>query len=115
MPRYIDVDAFRMENGMSEKCEDCRSNQKECQYNDYSKRDFCGWLDDAPTVEAVPVVHGEWIMKDSGLWQECSVCGVAVEVNSMFMCKASEDSNFLYCPHCGSRMFGEDEKDADGT
>lgn len=104
MPRYIDVDAFRMENWMSEKCKDCRSNQKECQYNDYSKRDFCEWLDDAPTVEAVPVVHGKWIMKDSGLWQECSVCGVAVEVDSMFMCKASEDSNFLYCPHCGARM-----------
>jgi rRNA maturation protein Nop10 len=114
MPRYIDVDAFRADYELREHCEECgRYGKKDCDYASYSARDFCGWLDDAPTVEAVPVVHGKWIMKDSGLWQECSVCGVAVEVNSMFMCKASEDSNFLYCPHCGSRMFGEDEKDAE--
>lgn len=65
-----------------------------------------------PTVDAAPVKHGKWEVTDSGLWQSCSLCGVAVEVDSMFMCKASEDSNFLYCPHCGARMFGEDEKDA---
>ena len=29
-------------------------------------------IDEVPTVEAVPVVHGEWI-KD-GSWAKCSVC-----------------------------------------
>lgn len=55
MPRYIDVDAFRKENRMAEHCEDCERNSRECQYNDFSMMDFCGWLDDAPTVDAVPL------------------------------------------------------------
>lgn len=57
-----------------------------------------------PEVEATPVVCGKWKMKEMGLWQECSVCGVAVEIDFMYMCKASEDKNFKYCPHCGARM-----------
>ena len=63
-------------------------------------------IEKLPAVEAVQMRRGKWIMKDSGLWQECSVCGVAVEVDSMYMCKASEDMNFNYCPHCGAKMEG---------
>lgn len=101
MPRYIDVDAFRMAYGMSERCEDCRSSQKECQYNDYSKRDFCGWLDDAPIVDAAPVVHGQWeepqwvgiMVYDKRAYAQCSVC---------------KEKSYLgwqdkYCRHCGSK------------
>lgn len=61
-------------------------------------------LDNMPTVDAAPVVHGKWMVSENGLWQYCSICGVSVEVDSMFMCKASEDSNFKYCPHCGAKM-----------
>ena len=53
--RLIDIDAFRKEHRMNEHCEDCERNARECQYNDFSMMDFCGWLDDAPTVDAVPL------------------------------------------------------------
>lgn len=55
--RLIDIDAFRKENRMAEHCEDCERNSRECQYNDFSMMDFCGWLDDAPTVDAVLVTR----------------------------------------------------------
>lgn len=54
--RLIDLDAFREEFDLREHCEDCgRRNKKECDYPLYSARDFCGWLDDVPTIEAVPL------------------------------------------------------------
>lgn len=54
--RLIDLDDFREEYDLREHCEDCgRRNKKACDYPSYSARDFCGWLDDAPTVDAVPI------------------------------------------------------------
>jgi len=64
-------------------------------------------IENAPAVDAAPVRHGRWIIRDTGLWQWCSECGVAVERESMYMCKASEDSNFKFCPHCGAKMDGD--------
>ena len=56
MPRYIDVDAFRAEYELREHCDECgRYGKKDCDYPSYSARDFCGWLDDAPVIEAVHV------------------------------------------------------------
>ena len=53
--RMIDADAFREEYALAERCEDCpRCGKKDCDYPNYSARDFCGWLDDAPTI-------GGWI------------------------------------------------------
>ena len=47
----IDVDAFREDYGLAERCENCpRYGKKDCDYPYYSARDFCGWLDDAPTI-----------------------------------------------------------------
>ena len=48
---------------------------------------------DAPTVEAVPVVHGEWI---GGKWyKECSVCSEVFTPTTTL-------PNF--CPKCGADM-----------
>jgi len=76
---------------------------------DYNRISAVEKIRELPSVEAVPMRRGKWIMKDSGAWQECSVCGVAVEVDSMYMCKASEDTNFNYCPHCGAKMGRDDQ------
>lgn len=53
---------------------------------------FCKVIEGQPTVEAVPVVHGEWI-KD-GSWAKCSVCGEVIAYR--------DKSNF--CKECGADM-----------
>lgn len=73
----------------------------------YCKRVLAECLDnDAPTVDAIPVVHGAWInIPDKPEWDQkaCSVCG------DYFCCQ----NNF--CPNCGAKMDGErrDENAAD--
>lgn len=60
--RLIDVDALKSDYGMKDDCADCdkelRGKSKACEYDRvYTKMDFCGWLDDSPTVDAVEVVR----------------------------------------------------------
>ena len=64
-----------------------------------------GYVMDAPTISAVPVVRGKWGFRSNGHnitrigdyeeWHECSVC------------KLSADYPSSYCPNCGAKM--EDE------
>lgn len=64
--------------------------------SDFAKdtRDAARSLIDAqPTVEAVPVIHGEWI---GGKWyKECSVCSEVFTPTTTL-------PNF--CPNCGADM-----------
>lgn len=56
--RLIDIDAFRKDWGLAERCEDCERDARECQYDQiYTRMDFCGWLDDAEIIDAVQVVR----------------------------------------------------------
>ncbi len=66
-------------------------------------------VEHAPTIDAVPVVHGRW--DDSGRYKfwdgskaiRCTVCGC---------CLTEEDVDkfeWFYCPVCGARMDAEDE------
>lgn len=54
------------------------------------------FIDSLPTIEAVPVVHGEWIAQD--------------ESRTKFMCSVCSGKNYggheKYCPGCGSKMDG---------
>lgn len=53
---------------------------------------------DQPTIEAVPVVHGEWILHRIGaghMW-ECSVCHKRPDIY------ITNNTNF--CPNCGAKM-----------
>ena len=71
--------------------------------------DYCaGWngmirlLEKAPTVDAVPVVHGRWVHKGPRFrggvdWWHCSNCGSLA---------SGAEIKFRYCPHCGARMDG---------
>lgn len=64
--------------------------------------DILDFLNDAPTVDAAPVVHGYWIYHVDGLFpeestQECSVCH---EHESVTIC------NDRFCPNCGAKMNG---------
>lgn len=65
---------------------------------------------DAPTVDAVPVVHGRWISwEEAGNFvpspdrHECSVCHDAAQVLVNGFELLSD-----YCPNCGAKMDGGD-------
>lgn len=65
--RLIDINAFRKDLGLAERCEDCERDARECQYDQiYTRMDFCGWLDDAEIIDAVPVVR----CKDCRHWRD---------------------------------------------
>ena len=78
--RLIDVDELRAIHSMGEDCIDCHQNVRHCQYDrNYTKMDFCGWLDDAPTVDAVPVVRCKDCIRyrpNGEVWGHCTVSGI---------------------------------------
>jgi len=55
-----------------------------------------------PTIDAVPVVHGEWVIDLRGNWA-CSICGNDPYHYNM--------ENMNYCPNCGAKMDGERKDD----
>ena len=56
--------------------------------------DIMAVIAEAPTVDAVEVVHGQWIHK--GAWHiECSEC-------KHILAHIGEAKN--YCPNCGAKM-----------
>lgn len=62
------------------------------------------YIDDAPTVDAVEVVHGHWekTIDNCTVMHKCSVCGARV-VKGFY---EYENPN-RYCYHCGAKMDGE--------
>ena len=70
---------------------------------------------DIPTVDAVEVVHGRWIVEDAdsgehGCYEaymivECSHCGQTHEVETgQFGWVYGEAFPFNFCPNCGAKM-----------
>lgn len=53
----------------------------------------------APTIEAEPMRHGEWIRKPSNLFQ-CSNCHMHITI--------PDRVNAYYCKYCGAKMDGKD-------
>lgn len=66
--RLIDADTLKADYGMADECKECRTNVRTCEYDrTYTKMDFCGWLDDAPTVpQWIPVT--ERLPTEDGLY-----------------------------------------------
>lgn len=61
-------------------------------------------IDDAPTIDAVSVVHGEWMPNPKIGWGEtwvCSICGEKTTSSVMGY------PRYNYCPMCGAKMDGE--------
>ena len=62
------------------------------------------FINDAPTIDAVPVKHGKWIDVMTEDWCtfdecKCGVCGTVEYFNKGW-------KKFSYCPNCGARMEG---------
>lgn len=66
---------------------------------------FCKLINKIPTVEAKPVVHGEWHLLDkcSNAGVYCSVCHKKV-YKEPYYANVKVKSNF--CPNCGADMRG---------
>ena len=63
-------------------------------------------LKEQPSVDAVPVVHGEWIVDKNGYPQIiCSICDVHIPMVAGWCM----DAHIKYCPNCGAKMKGEQE------
>ena len=61
-------------------------------------------LQDAQTVDAVPVVHGQWIEGHDYL--KCPECGVMVQRDFTFF----DAGDWNFCPNCGAKMDLEENK-----
>ena len=64
-------------------------------------------IESAPTVDAVPIVHGRWqyhINANNDVNTKdayCSRCGFYVDVTTTF-----NFNKYLHCPNCGAKMDG---------
>lgn len=56
-----------------------------------------------PAADVAPVVHGVWAEGDCDIIM-CSCCEVEVDLGFL------EPEDFKYCPHCGARMDGGEDR-----
>lgn len=63
----------------------------------------------APTIDAVPVKHGEWIC-DGGLYR-CSACNELWLGWNTKTPMEQMKKNCPYCPNCGAKMDGGKDDD----
>lgn len=57
-------------------------------------------IEEAPTVDAVPVRHGHWIIPNNDILVSC-ICSVC---NWRGYYYEDDVSNEPFCPHCGAKM-----------
>lgn len=58
----------------------------------------------APTIDAVSVVHGKWIKRHGII--NCSVC----KRSNWSACFEDTVRSFNFCPSCGAKMKGADDE-----
>ena len=107
--RLIDADAVR------QKREDfaVTSNPEMNRFNRMFVDLFNREIDKAPTIDAVPVVHGKWISVKNPQWpayshDKCSICGWLNTKNSVCRDEKNKAHSLNFCPNCGADMRGED-------
>lgn len=69
---------------------------------------FSKAIANAPTVDAVEVVHGEWEITEDDyhdlVEMKCSVCGESYGFEDY---EDDIPKNYHYCPNCGAKMDGD--------
>ena len=96
MPRYIDADELIF-IGLD--------NPDDDHLFEFVPKEF---IDNAPTADVAPVVHGKWIFSADDAEGLCSVChyklyGKPYQGKYLIV-------PYNYCPNCGARMDGEHGK-----
>ena len=100
MRRLIDANAL-----LEEHCGDCSPQQRKMCEND----PVCGlamWIIEAPTVDAVEVVHGRWVSSWCG-FDCCSECRKVYADGYLTAMGIKPRTQFNYCPNCGAKMDGD--------
>ena len=64
------------------------------------EREFAEMIDNAPTVDAAPVVHGEWRHSHGDEWW-CTNCGNVIHTEGSW-----EKPERKFCDECGAKMDG---------
>ena len=84
----------------------------------YYPEDIISSIDNAPTGDAVEVVHAEWLdgygvcdNKKSYISIDCSNCGEYFKLPSIDENIEEWKKRFAYCPFCGAKMDGGNEDD----
>ena len=86
--RLIDADKL-----IKEMKDECNGRCALCAHYTFLSDDVhCGLIDAQPTVDAVPVVKGEWERNGNSHQYFCSVCG------------GKESAPRKFCPSCGAKM-----------
>ena len=61
-----------------------------------------------PAVDAVRIVHGEWMHDGTGAGgYDCSACGKWIDGEIYYMLSPRQLPE--YCPYCGAKMDGESD------
>ena len=100
------IDANALKKYMCLKCNDEHSDEP-CEPSDCV---FCNAINDAPTVDAVEVVHGKW--KDARFVRAYKATNVPVVQCSeceCYFCDIINNHHFMYhyCPNCVAKMDGD--------
>lgn len=72
----------------------------------WSDNDVVDMIESRPTIDAVPVVHGEWTNRRTwthdGEWY-CTACDKEITI---YMGEKRGNDRYKYCPNCGAKMDG---------
>lgn len=71
----------------------------------WSKNKMYDEMQDIPSADVAPVVHGNWIYRGEEKGYQCSVCQSFCLLNYESDWCASE-----CCPHCGAKMDGDSKE-----
>ena len=98
--RLIDANNL-IEEIREERCYNCR-NFKDMKCDYCGTADYIYMIEDMPTADVAPVVHGRWVEKEKytfGIMYDCSLCEDRILDNG---------HPWNYCPNCGAKMDGGD-------
>lgn len=79
--------------------------------------DYCGdtvaWniaaeINEIPSADVAPVVHGRWILYPRPHYFKCSKCKYTVPYKKAYAHNGGREYN--YCPHCGAKMDGAENE-----
>lgn len=99
--RLIDADTLKLKRGDFAITSNSEMNRFNRMFVDLFNKE----INNAPTIDAVPVKHGYWKFSDLSeiagrTWYECTCCGKLINIQ------------YNYCPNCGAEM---DEEVSDET